>query len=76
MNVKILRNWLMILGMLVISTGCTEKVYVDRPVEVKVPVRCEMPTVTCFPGKNTYTEEIAEMRICIERYKQAIEVCR
>lgn len=76
MSVKRLRNWLMILGILVISTGCTEKVYVDRPVEVKVPVRCEMPTVTCFPGKATYTEEIAEMRICIERYKQAIEVCR
>ena len=76
MSVKRLRNWLMVLGLLVISTGCAEKVYVDRPVEVKVPVKCVVPEVTCFPGRVTYTEEITEMRICIERYKQAIEVCR
>ena len=76
MNVKTLKNWLMILGVLVISTGCTEKVYVDRPVEVKVPVKCVVPEVKCYPGKATYTEEIAEMRICIERYKQAVEVCK
>ena len=76
MNVKKLRNLLMILGLLGISTGCTEKVYVDRPVEVKVPVKCVVPEVKCFPGKATYTEEIAEMRMCIERYKQATEVCK
>lgn len=76
MNVKKLRNLLMILGLLGISTGCAEKVYVDRPVEVKVPVKCVVPEVKCFPGKGTYTEEISEMRMCIERYKQATEVCK
>lgn len=76
MNVKRLRNLLMALGLLVISAGCVEKVYVDRPVEVKVPVKCIVPEVTCFPNRDTYTEEIAEMRVCIERYKQAVEVCK
>ena len=50
--------------------------YVDRPVEVKVPVKCIVPEVTCFPGRATYTEEIAEMRMCIERCKQVVEVCK
>lgn len=76
MNVKRLRNLLIVLALLGISTGCAEKVYVDRPVEVKVPVKCVVPEVKCFPGKATYTEEIAEMRMCIERYKQAVEVCK
>lgn len=65
----------MILGLLVIS-GCADKVYVDRPVEVKVPVKCIVPDVLCRPGQATYTEEIREMRLCIERYKQASEVCK
>lgn len=75
MNVKILNSLLMIFVMLAIS-GCTEKVFVDRPVEVKVPVKCKVPEVKCFPGKKTYTEEIKELRMCIERHKQAAEVCR
>ena len=79
MSVRILRNSLMILGVMVISiffSGCTEKVFVDRPVEVKVPVKCQVPKVECFSNQKTYTAEIREMRFCIERYKQAIEVCQ
>lgn len=76
MNVKRLKNLLIVLALLVISTGCAEKVYVDNPIEVKVPVKCVVPEVKCFPGQATYTEEIAEMRMCIERYKQAVEVCK
>ena len=75
MSVKISKCLLMIFVVLGIS-GCAEKVYVDRPVEVKVPVKCEVPEVKCFPGKNTYTEEIKELRMCIERHKQAAKVCR
>ena len=75
MNVKILKSLLMISVVLGIS-GCTEKVYVDRPVEVKIPVKCVVPEVKCYAGQETYTEEIKEMRLCIERYKQAVEVCR
>lgn len=75
MNVKILRNCLIVLGMLGFS-GCTEKVYVDRPIEVKVPVKCKVPEVKCFPRQSTYTEEIKELRMCVERHKQAAEVCK
>lgn len=57
-------------------SGCTEKVYVDRPIEVSVPVKCIVPDVVCNAGQPTYTEEIKEMRLCIERYKQAVEVCK
>ena len=72
MSVKTLKILLMIFVLLAIS-GCTEKVYVDRPVEVKVPVKAELPKVVCYPGKPTYTEEIKELRLCIERYKQVME---
>lgn len=75
MSVKISKCLLMVFVMLGIS-GCAEKVYVDNPIEVKVPVKCVVPEVKCFPGQATYTEEIAEMRMCIERYKQAVEVCK
>lgn len=65
----------MIFVMLVIS-GCTEKVFVDRPVEVKVPVKCKVPEVKCYPRQGTYTEEVKELRMCVERHKQAAEVCK
>lgn len=74
MNAMILKSLLMIFVLLGIS-GCSEKVYVDRPIEVKVPVKCEVPKVVCTAGQATYTEEIREMRLCIERYKQAVAVC-
>lgn len=36
-------KWVMLV-LVVMLSGCTTKVeYVDRPVEVKVPVRCEIP---------------------------------
>ena len=76
MNVKTLKSLLIVFVLLVISTGCADKVYVDRVVEVKVPVKCIVPEVVCYAGQDTYTEEIKEMRLCIERHKQASEVCR
>lgn len=72
MNAMILKSLLIIFVVLGIS-GCAQKVYVDRPVEVKVPVRIELPVVKCYPGKPTYTEEVKEMRLCIERYKEVME---
>ena len=75
MNVKILKVLLMLFVMLVTS-GCAEKVYIDRPIEVKVPVKCLTPEVTCYPGRATYTEEIKELVMCVERHKQAAEVCK
>ena len=56
--------------------GCAEKVvYVDRPVEVKVPQKCVVPGVRCeFTG--TYTERVRKVEVCIAEFNKAIEVCR
>lgn len=75
MNALILKMLLMSLVLLSFS-GCAEKVvYVDRPVEVKVPQKCVVPEVHCeFTG--TYTERIRKVEMCIAEFNKAIEVCR
>ncbi len=75
MNVLISRMLLMSLVLLSFS-GCAEKVlYVDRPVEIKVPQKCVVPVVHCeFTG--TYTERVSKVEICIANFNKAIEVCR
>ena len=57
-------------------SGCAEKiVYVDRPVEVKVPQKCITPVVHCeFTG--TYTERIRKAEMCITNFNKALEVCK
>ena len=69
-------KWIGLIAVALMLSGCTEKVYVDRPVTVKVPVKCKVPEVKCNAGQDTYTGEIREMRLCIERYKEAAEVCK
>ena len=75
MNVLISRMLLMSLVLLSFS-GCAEKVvYVDRPVEVKVPQKCVTPAVHCeFTG--TYTERVRKVEVCIAEFNKAIKVCR
>ena len=57
-------------------SGCADKVvYVDRPVEVKVPQKCITPVVHCeFTG--TYTERIRKAEMCITNFNKALEVCK
>ena len=80
MNAKTLKFYLTLFAVAVFSgCGCkpVETVrYVDRPYEVKVPVVCVVPDVSCDANQSTYTGVIKEMRLCIERYKEASEVCR
>ena len=75
MNALISKMLLMSLVLLSFS-GCAEKViYVDRPVEIKVPQKCVVPDVHCeFTG--TYTERVSKVEICIANFNKAIEVCR
>ena len=75
MNALISKMLLMSLVLLSFS-GCAEKViYVDRPVEVKVPQKCVVPDIHCeFTG--TYTERVSKVEICIANFNKAIEVCR
>jgi len=53
---------------------------VDRPVEVKVPVPCDVPEVECASK-----EELADMNAtsvaeasyeCVLKYKEAVKVCQ
>ena len=76
MNAKILKSSLMIFAILLFS-GCSEKiVYVDRPIEVKVPVKCIIPATHCNFNQPTATEVIISLRTCIEDLKQSINVCK
>ena len=76
MTVKILKIFLMILGIMVIS-GCTAKqTYVDRIVEIPVVQKCSIPKPSqCASGKSTYTEEVNQMRLCIREYRELSKVC-
>lgn len=77
MNVQILKL-LLILSVLVLFSGCSTKevVYVDRPVEVKVPVKCIVPETHCNFDKETDTEVLFSLRKCIEDLKKNSEVCK
>jgi PBP1b-binding outer membrane lipoprotein LpoB len=72
----------MLLSLLVITlfsgcSSCEPKVeYVDRPYEVKVPIKCEMSEVHCDFNKTTYTEVISSLIECIIEQKQTIEMCK
>lgn len=76
MSVKILKLFLMILGVMVIS-GCASKpTFVDRIIEVPVIQECKIPKpVQCTSGKRTYTEEVNQMRLCIREYRELVKVC-
>ncbi len=79
MNVKILKLCLMIFVIAVFS-GCScpkpKPIYIDKPVEVLVPIKCEAPITHCDFNKSTYTEVIASLRLCIEDFRKNEEVCR
>lgn len=77
MNVKILKI-LSILFAALLFSACSNKelVYVDRPVEVKVPVKCNIPETHCNFNKSTDTEVVTSLRTCIEDLRNSIEVCK
>ena len=68
-------------GTLVIvsCSGCSEPrveiQYIDRPVEVLVPVKCTVPDVECnWSGSDV--EVVAGMFKCIVDQKMASKVCQ
>lgn len=77
MNVQILKL-LLILSVPLLFSGCVKKevVYVDRPVEVKIPVKCIVPETHCNFDKETDTEVLFSLRKCIEDLRKNSEVCR
>lgn len=76
MNVKILKL-LSIVFVALLFSACSNKevVYVDRPIEVKVPTKCNVPVTHCDFNKPTDTEVVNSLRECIEELRKDIEVC-
>ena len=50
-------------------------VTVNKPLYVNVPVKCSIPEPTCDNTIKTDTALISEMRLCINRYKEAWLEC-
>lgn len=77
MSVKTLKLLLIVFVVLLFS-GCAEKeiIYKDVPIEVKVPTKCIVPEVHCDFNKQTDTEVITSLRMCIKELQQAINTCK
>jgi hypothetical protein len=72
--VKILKMSSMLFAILLFS-GCTKTVYIDRPYEVKVPVKCKVRDVPCsFSGSDI--DVVIGLQKCIVDLKKEAEVCR
>ena len=79
MSAKILRTLLMLCGVLIFQ-ACSKPEpiikYVDKPYEVKVPIKCIVPDANCTFKRDTYTEVLNAYVECITDMKKNEEVCR
>jgi len=50
--------------------------YVDKPYEVRVPVKCVVPKAHCDFNRTTDTEVISSMLECIINLKRSEKVCQ
>ena len=74
MRIAILWPTLMSVALL---TGCAEKtVYVDRVVEVKVPVRCVVPKVECSKAGVNDAETLADIIRERDELREANKACK
>ncbi len=77
MNAKTLLRSLTIFAVLVFSAGCSEKiVYVPQEVLVPVHTGCKIEHPVCDHDLDTHTEIVTEARLCIRRYRLALDYCR
>jgi len=79
MSVQIFRMLLMVFVLLIFQacSECNPRVkYVDKPYEVKIPVKCVVPDANCSFDRNTSTEVIASLLECIIDIKRNEEVCK
>lgn len=68
---------LLLLGLLTLMlfSGCTRTIYVDRPYEVKVPVPCKISTTPCHVAGSD-AEVVIGLAKCIVNLKHEIKVCQ
>lgn len=76
---KILKVFLIALSLLTL-TACSKEppkpIYIDRTIEVKVPVKCVPKDVNCSFDRPTYTEIISSYLECIVDLKKSMDVCK
>jgi hypothetical protein len=78
MFAKILKLNLIALSTLTFQ-ACSSKQevkYVDRPVTVKVPIKCVVQDAECDFNRTTYTSVVSSMMECIVNMKHNEEVCK
>jgi len=73
-----LRNLLMIFVILTFTACSNQPIikYVDKPYEVKVPVKCVVRDANCSFNKPTYTGVINSMLECITIMKHNEKACQ
>ena len=77
MNAKTLLRSLTIFAVLGFSAGCSDKiVYVPQEVLVPVHAGCKIEHPPCSHDLDTHTEILTEARLCIRRYRLALDYCR
>ena len=77
MSAKTLLQSLTIFAALGFSAGCSEKiVYVPQEVLVPVHTGCKIEHPQCHHDLDTHTEIVTEARLCIRRYRLALDYCR
>ena len=62
-------------------SGCGAKaVYVDRPLEVKIPVPCKVSKVECASSQEMAdmndSAVVIECYRCVHAHKEAVKVCQ
>jgi len=68
---------LLAVAVMLIFTGCgTKTVYVDRVVEVKVPVKCVIPGVAPAISGVNYAVTLADIIRERDSLREAIEACK
>ena len=73
----IVKQYVVLLGLFVVLlfSGCTKTIYVDKPIEIKVPVTCKVKDVPCHVV-GTDPEIVVKLTECIIDLKKEAERCR
>ena len=65
------------LFMIMVTSGCSTKtIYVDREVEVKVPIKCTVPDTFCSKPGSLKEGTITGLLACIADLREASKFCK
>ncbi len=70
-------KYLILLALVISFNGCeTKTIYVDKPVEVQIPIKCIIPTVEAPKKAQTYSESLLNIKEYVEKLQEAVKVCQ